>query len=249
MVTRILFDPRRDLPDGTNQSNPVTVTATPTGIAENGSVVVLPTSLTFTINTGADVLQLVPSVASWAWRLVVRDAAGNAILQQRTVVVPDQASIAWQSLQDVDPASLEPTTGTARQWDATFGQIMDLLAAGGGGGLGDAGIATLIQTPSSAVASALSATYPALRSTPPDHTVVVAYIDTSTVPPVLKGWNGSTWVAIGGGAATAAVTTIDNGNGTFTSTGTGAVDNGDGTFTLTDSSVTDNGDGTFTLAA
>lgn len=47
----------------------------------------------------------------------------------------------------------------------------------------------------------------------------------------------------------AAVTTVDNGDGTYTSTGSGAVNNGDGTYTLTDSSVTDNGDGTYSLAA
>jgi hypothetical protein len=127
MVTRILFDPRRDLPDGTTASNPVIVTATPTGISEAGAVVVLPTSLSFTVNTSADLVQLVPSSASWKWRLTVWDSVTQAILQTRTVLVPDQASVTWQALVDVDPSSLGDTTSHARNWDATFAQMLTLI--------------------------------------------------------------------------------------------------------------------------
>lgn len=106
---------------------------------------------------------------------------------------------------------------------------------------------------SDATRESLKATYPMLRSTPPTDAQraagAVAYIDTSVVPPILKGWNGTTWTAVGGGTVTPVVTTVNNGDGTFTATGTGVVDNGDGTFTITDSSVTANADGTFTLAA
>lgn len=157
MVTRILFDPRRDLPDGTTQSNPVIVTATPTGIAENGQVVVLPTSLSFTIATSADLLQLPASAASWKWRLAVRDAVTSVLLQQRTVLVPDQASIGWADLPDVDPTSLGDTVSHARNWDATFAHILDLMNGIVAGELNDAAVATLVATPASATALALAA--------------------------------------------------------------------------------------------
>lgn len=145
MVTRILFDPRRDLPDGTDLTDqPVIVEATPTGIREDGSVVVLPSTLTFTINTAADLLQLPPTTASWKWRLSIRQlvfppvnpfiqpaitpvAGPGPVLQERTVLVPDQASILYQDLPDVDPASLGNTASSARNWDATFGQILTLI--------------------------------------------------------------------------------------------------------------------------
>lgn len=64
-----------------------------------------------------------------------------------------------------------------------------------------------VTNPASPAAAAAAATYPALRSTPPDPAVVVAYIDTSTVPPVLKGWDGSSWVAIGNAAVDGALLT------------------------------------------
>jgi hypothetical protein len=64
-------------------------------------------------------------------------------------------------------------------------------------------------------------------ATPPDHTVTPVYADTSTVPPVVKGWNGTAWVAIGGGGGTSLT---DNGDGTWTAT-SGVTDNGDGTWT------------------
>jgi hypothetical protein len=51
--------------------------------------------------------------------------------------------------------------------------------------------------------------------------------------------------APGGGA----VALTDNGNGTYTVTGTGVTDNGNGTLTISDSTVADNGDGTYSLAA
>lgn len=37
---------------------------------------------------------------------------------------------------------------------------------------------------------------------PPDHTRTPVYVDTSTTPPVLKGWNGTFWAPIGGGGST-----------------------------------------------
>ncbi len=91
--------------------------------------------------------------------------------------------------------------------------------------------------------------YPPIRTTPPDPSTVVAYIDASTVPPALKGWNGTAWVAIGGTTApSTVVTTTDNGDGTFAITGVTITDNGDGTFTST-GTVIDNGDGTFAMNA
>lgn len=58
----------------------------------------------------------------------------------------------------------------------------------------------------------LSGTYVPRFATPPtDHTTYPAYIDTSTTPPVLKGWNGSAFVALGDGT-----TITDNGDGTAT---------------------------------
>lgn len=88
----------------------------------------------------------------------------------------------------------------------------------------------------------------------------LAYVDTSVVPPVLKGWDGSAWVPLAGagsGTATTPTTTPTTGavsttagtDGTFTTTGTAVSDNGDGTYTVTDSTATANADGTFTLAA
>ena len=46
-----------------------------------------------------------------------------------------------------------------------------------------------------------------MRATAPNPVTTPAYIDTSTVPPTLKGWGGTTagWVAITGGAAAAVV--------------------------------------------
>lgn len=89
-------------------------------------------------------------------------------------------------------------------------------------------------------------------STPPDHTLIPAYIDTTTAPPTLKGWNGTAWVAIGGGGSSSGFTFVDNGDGTATVTPTGtaaAVDDGDGTATLSGGNAVDNGDGTATIAA
>lgn len=340
MVTRILLDPRRDLPDGSSlTSEPVTVVATPTGVREDGSVFVLPSSLTFSVNTAADLIQLPASTASTGWRLTVEQ--GAAVIQTRTVQVPDTASVPWQSLVDVDPTSLTVTTGTARQWDATFAALTALLdglnvslaaqlqavigaaptalntlvelataigndptfaadmataLAGKSAALTIASVKTAAYTaaaneivpvdattagvtvtlptapadrtrvvvkkldattntvtvsrggatdvfnkvggsttltlslqnqsttvqyaassglwyvvagdlPLSSLQASLAATYPALRSTPPDPAVVVAYIDTSTVPPVLKGWDGSSWVAIGNAAVDGALLT------------------------------------------
>jgi hypothetical protein len=162
MVTRILLDPRRDLLNGSTVSSPVIVEATPTGVREDGQTFVLPNVLTFSIATAADLLQLVPSAASFAWRLTVRNPTTNAVVQTRTVRVPDQASVNWSALPDVDPASLQVTSGNARQWDATFADLVTLIGnggQGGGGGLNDVGIAALISTPASATATALSATY------------------------------------------------------------------------------------------
>lgn len=190
MVTRILFDPRRDLTDGTTTSQPVTIEATPTGIAENGAVFILPATLTFTINTGADVFQLPASVASWAWRLVVKQS--GTIKQQRTVQVPDVTSVQYQKLVDVNPATLAVTAGTARQWDATYAQLLALINSGSTGtGLTDAGVATLIQAPASATALALSATYIAKPS------------GGTTGQALLKQADGSTaWGTVASGGST-----------------------------------------------
>jgi hypothetical protein len=109
------------------------------------------------VTTSADVVQLVSTTASWKWRLVVRDAITRAVLQQRTVLVPDQASIKYQDLPDVDPASLGNTVSAARNWDATFGQILELMAGIVAGELNDNAVASLIATPASATATALAA--------------------------------------------------------------------------------------------
>lgn len=128
MVTRILFDPRRDLPDGSNlASTSVTVQATPTGVREDGSVFIVPSTLSFTVNTAADIVELPAPTASYAWRLTVIDPTSGAILQQRTVTFADVASIPWADLTDVDPSSLGDTVGHARQWDATFANIITIL--------------------------------------------------------------------------------------------------------------------------
>lgn len=212
MVTRILFDPRRDLPTGSNVFTAVIVEATPTGVREDGSVVVLPSTLSFAIDSGDDVLQLVPTTASWKWRIVVRDTVTRAILQQRTVLVPDVASIPYQALPDVDPASLGDTVTAARNWDATFAQILDLMDGIVAGELNDASVAMLISTPTSATAEALaaslSATYVQFGATAPDPTKTTVWIDTSVVPQVVKGYNGTAWVAIGAGGSTG--TAIDD---------------------------------------
>jgi hypothetical protein len=129
MVTRILFDPRRDLADGTTGSTAVILEATATRVREDGAVVTVPSTLRFTVNTGADIVQLAPPAASWAWRIVIRNQADNVVRQQRTVRFPDVPSIAYAALTDVDPASLTPTRGAARQWDATFFQLQTQLAA------------------------------------------------------------------------------------------------------------------------
>lgn len=126
MVTRILLDPRRDLPGGNGfTSDPIVLEATPTGIREDGSVFVLPTTLSFTVNTAADVVQLPPPAASWAWRLVARQ--DGIPVQQRTVRFPDVPSIGYADLTDVNPTSLGETRGHARQWDATFFQLVTLI--------------------------------------------------------------------------------------------------------------------------
>jgi hypothetical protein len=126
MVTRILLDPRRDLPGGNGFTpDPIVLEATPTGIREDGSVFVLPTTLSFTVNTAADIVQLPPPAASWAWRLVARQ--DGVPVQQRTVRFPDVPSIGYGALTDVDPSSLGETRGHARQWDATFFQLVTLI--------------------------------------------------------------------------------------------------------------------------
>jgi hypothetical protein len=127
MPTRILFDPRVDLPDGSTGSNPVIVEATPTAIRANGAVVIFPTTLTFTVSTAADVVQLAAPGAGQAWRLVVRRAtptrtlvqtAGSTLIQ-RTVTWTDAPTVTWAALTDVDPATLEPTPDTVAAWSAT----------------------------------------------------------------------------------------------------------------------------------
>lgn len=42
----------------------------------------------------------------------------------------------------------------------------------------------------------LNATFVTFGPTAPDHTVAPVWVDTSTVPPVLKGWDGSAWIAL-----------------------------------------------------
>lgn len=82
-------------------------------------------------------------------------------------------------------------------------------------------------------------TYARLPDDPPTVGQVLVVVDIG--PPVVLGWADA-----GGGSD---LTLVDNGDGTFTVSGTPVVDNGDGTFTITDSEVTDNGDGTYSIAA
>ena len=66
----------------------------------------------------------------------------------------------------------------------------------------DNATAARVKDPASKTATALAATYPAMRATAPSASEraagAAAYIDTTTVPPVLKGWDGAAWVALGG---------------------------------------------------
>lgn len=137
MVTRILFDPRVDLPDGTTGPTPVIVEATPTGIRADGSVFVLPTTLTFTINTSADQLLLAAPAVSWGWSLAIRRAGAmlyggsqaGSVLARRTVTWADAATIAWADLTDLDPATLEPTSDVSASWAATQALAQEALDA------------------------------------------------------------------------------------------------------------------------
>lgn len=101
-------------------------------------------------------------------------------------------------------------------------------------------------------------------TTPPNPAAIPVYIDTTSLPPTLKGWNGTAWVAIGtgtagtGGTGTGGGTTTppgftatDAGNGLTTVTPKGsatAVDNGNGLVTLTGGTATDAGNGLVTIA-
>jgi hypothetical protein len=228
MVTRILFDPRRDLATGTTDSSPVTVEATPTGIREDGSVVILPSTLTFTVNTGADQVLLVPPAASWAWRLVVRQ--NGQVKQQRTVRFADTASAAWADLVDVDPATLGDSPGHSRQWDATFWQLMQLL-----GGFGDQ-LAAITSGSSAALDSffevaqrfgldeATVAALQALVAGKPDRTELVA-----TYSPLAQLAASPDLLAVG--------TITRSATGAATSFSVGWPDGSTGTFTGTESTT------------
>lgn len=55
-----------------------------------------------------------------------------------------------------------------------------------------------------ATKAALTAGYVSFGTTPPDPAKAPVWVDTSTTPQIVKGWSGSTWVAIGGGAQNSA---------------------------------------------
>lgn len=57
-----------------------------------------------------------------------------------------------------------------------------------------------------------------------------------------------TWITPVAPTVPSTVISVDNGDGTQTLVGSGAINNGDGTFVLTGSSVIDNGDGTYIAA-
>lgn len=187
MATRILFDPRVDLPDGTTGSSPVIVEATPTGIRADGSVFVLPTTLSFTISTAADQILLAAPAASWGWNLAVRRAGAmlygasqaGSVLARRTVTWTDAASVTWADLTDLDPATLEPTPAASASWTATqelaqaAKDAVDALKAGAPGALdtflelatqlqadesGAAALAALVGTKAPLVSPALTGT-------------------------------------------------------------------------------------------
>ena len=143
MPTRILFDPRVDLPDGSSTSSPVVVEATQTGIRASGAVVTFPTTLSFSIASAADVIQLAAPPAGHAWKLTVRRQAstryggfvtptGGATLESRLVTWTDAPTVAWADLTDVDPATLAPAAAPAA-WDAQLAALQAQVAGIGVG--------------------------------------------------------------------------------------------------------------------
>lgn len=80
----------------------------------------------------------------------------------------------------------------------------------------------------------------------------VRVVDDPTIP-VFSGGDlyilGSSAVPAGGGGGFIPLTIVDNGDGTFTISGTYVTDNGDGTWTVAAPGVVDNNNGSFTVTA
>lgn len=184
------------------------------------------------------------------------------VVQERTVHFAETpAGITWADLTDVDPATLAaPPASTLLDVgldelraqilgdaSAAFDTLKEVETA-----LGDdpnlaATLTALIgqkATPAD-ITAAIQAkaasdvtTFVSFGTTAPSNPALSpVWVDTSVTPQIVKGWNGSAWVAIGGAGGSGAAI-VDNGDGTLSAPSGTVVDNGDGTFTFTTASGT-----------
>lgn len=94
-----------------------------------------------------------------------------------------------------------------------------------------------------AVKAFVASGYVPARTTPPDHTVAMGWLDSSSTPPTLKVWDGSVWVLLSG---LANVVAVDDGGGVYTLVGE-VVDTGTGSYAVVGNNVIDNNDGSYTI--
>lgn len=97
---------------------------------------------------------------------------------------------------------------------------------GGGGGIGGVLIGRpytrFTTTDPAGVLIAAAPSWPWVGPTAPNPAAYPAWFDTSSVPPVLKGWNGSAWVPIGGGSYGTQVLYVDTDGGLYYADGASA---------------------------
>jgi len=86
--------------------------------------------------------------------------------------------------------SFDPTSGTYWLWGRATRAPDETLTRG-------STRITVVTTGGTPVGAATH--YVPQQTTAPDPTVYTGWLDSSTTPPTLKGWNGTAWVAIGGG--------------------------------------------------
>jgi hypothetical protein len=224
-VTAITFDPRIDLPSGNLGSQPITLKATPTRIRENGTQTVYPETVTFTDVTGDTAIHLQSTDGSWAWTIGAYRRL--KIVDIRTVFVTGETAN-WNDLVDIDPDTFLPSDQptTVGQMLSTLQTQVDgipaLITAAVTALIGGAPVSVDTLGEIAATLGTYPSIYPQLRPTPPDPTIAPAYIDTSTVPPVLKGWDGTAWVPLGSGGSSTApdnVLVTDTGDYLVTDTG------------------------------
>jgi len=116
------------------------IRATPTRRRTVGDAVVLPAPFVVTLVDGVALLDLEPTAATWAWKIVEQTFS---VTTTRYVAVPDsETTLGYEDLTDVDPDTLNPAVEPEAAWTVALGAVDDrvtaLEASPGGGGNVDA---------------------------------------------------------------------------------------------------------------